>query len=98
MNTSPGRTLPANLRVTAAIASGTEPRVERKGQALGDQASLDVAERARHVHRVLEVILVGGPHQRDGHLVDDRVERVLHRLERDGIGGGRRLEVTMALR
>jgi hypothetical protein len=59
----------------------------RRGQreALGDQAAVHVAEGARHVHRVLEVVRVGGAYERDGHLVHYRVEAVLDQLEENRI-------------
>ena len=64
---------------------GDGAQVQRQGEALGDQATLDVAEGAGHVHGVLEVVRVGGAHERDGHLVHDGVQAVLHQLEENGI-------------
>src|SRR5215475_15235038 len=46
---------------------------------------LGVAERARHVHRVLEIVGVRGAHERDGHLVHEGVEAVLRELEEDRV-------------
>ncbi len=65
------------------VGDGAE--VKRQRQALGDQPPLRVAEGAGHVHGVLEVVRIGGAHQRDGHLVHDGVEAVLHQLEENGI-------------
>ncbi len=66
--------------------------MERQGQPLGDEPALLVAQRRRHVHRRLDVGRVGRAHQRDRHLVDDRVEGVLDELEADRVdrcGSGR---------
>jgi hypothetical protein len=59
-----------------------------------------IAEGARHVHGVLEIVRVRRAHECDGHLVDDGVERVLHQLEQDGIadvaaGHGRKRRYTV---
>ena len=91
-----GPDLPRELRLHGGHRVGHGPEVERQRQPLGDEPALGVAEGARHVHRVLEIVRVGGAHERDGHLVDDRVQRVLDQLERDGIRG-HRFEVTMTL-
>ena len=71
------------LNKTVYFGDGAE--VERQREALGDEAALRVAQGARHVHRVLQIVRVGGSHERDGHLVHDGVERILDELEEDGI-------------
>ena len=64
---------------------GDGAQVQGQGEALGDEAPLHVAQGAGHVHGVLEIVRVGRAHERDGHLVHDGVEAVLHQLEENGI-------------
>ena len=65
--------------------------------ALRDGAAVGVAERRRVVHVVLEHAGIGGPQDRQGHLVRDGQQRVLEQLEPDGIGEprGHQTSITM---
>ena len=76
---------PRELLAHAGHGVGDGAEVKRQRQPLGDEPPLRVAERAGHVHGVLEVVRVRGAHERDGHLVHDRVERVLDQLVQDGV-------------
>jgi hypothetical protein len=86
MKTSPGVDAAGELLPHLGHRVGDGAQVQRQREALGDEPALRVAEGAGHVHRVLEIVRVGRAHQRDRHLVDDGVERVLDQLEQDGIG------------
>ncbi len=75
----------AELAAHVGHGVGDGAQMQGQSQALGDETALHVAEGARHVHGVLEVVRVGGAHQGDGHLVHDGIEAVLHQLEENGI-------------
>jgi len=55
--------------------------MQRQGHALGNEPAPRVAQRAAHIHRILQVIGVGSAHERDRHFVDDRVNGMLNQFE-----------------
>ena len=65
----------------AAHRIGDRAEMQRQSHALGDEPALRVAQRAAHIHRILQIIGVGGTHERDRHLVDDRINSMLEEFE-----------------
>ena len=55
--------------------------MQRQGHTLSNEPALRVTQRAAHIHRILQIVGIGGAHERDRHLVDDRIDDMLEEFE-----------------
>ena len=76
------------------------PQMPRQREALRGELAVGVGKAGRVVHVVLQHARVGGPEDRERHLVGDREDRVLEELEGDRVclGGHLRLSARMRFR